>query len=1349
MSQQFIHIPPNAKVVARHGAKSLLGLRDGSTIFVDEATGTVRSGDDHDMMAMTKFSGDHNSEWADERLVAFARSKKSLATTTTISTKAEQKPRKSGGRKKDPTDISQFVGMLPDNFRQWASKWEPGDSLPLLPPGYEGMELCNGLRNEQNVRDNMPGSVSEAVDSMLEMARMPLRAPMDAQKQLEQAYEKGLLGRAIREVSPNMSSLVARARGLWIDSLNKIRCGPGSAAANRFTDIFGSNCNIPPSPKEIAEGVSGVAREARGAAGGVTGAVRETTGDVRATARRAEMIVPVSTAESGILGLDDDVRIREGAGYSPIGNMAGVVFPNGVLTLRGLKDRKERTAKYKKAGRARRSKNRDFLNSGRARGLKDEEILDEKMRELGMDASVGAFGEAYLHDVREFDLNFVAQSGGVLRRERQPISETILGNILRKVADRAMPGASEESKRRWLESERRITLDGLRFSRTNAKDMVILDLLDQLDGFAENYQGHEMLLRNVPIGVYVTGSPNRVNNPAADPLMQVSINGVMNPAFTLSPSELGELSRGEIEPTLGFGFAGPARQSSGYTLVGKPMHVLLEKAAKDVENRDVPTMPVHIMVGIRDDYLGPLRKDTARAFMRSVGDYHLAITPDTDAFIEATLIHEPEHAQDFLRKMGVLLGYADGQEWAERLRRQFVFDSQTGEMIDVADGKMDANGVVEGPVNLWLDARGGSYLRSVLDATFAPIFGDPDQGRIPANIVKLTDDQKALRLFMFYMKHINYGAEMREHFIRYMSSKGFSRKTMAAMFSEVENDLRNRGFENGTINVFTDVLDNVIGEWSETEQDWVPSDRIMPFVGGPDVVQPLPRGMRPVSRKERQALLDFTGSTYAATNDIELMAELGSRISEPNVMQDIDDFVEDPIRNTQKITKKEMIDVLARNVGMDRVERMMGRDPKRRTSASPQSVGSRAGSTFIPRAEPTDMAQEARPALPMRATGTGGPGPSAPTPPTTPSPATGSRPPTSTFVAPKPSTGGPATFDQTRQVVARPRTSRQGRPIVPMEQREPMRPQIAMRPRQQELPSGEVVAGARTQRPRIEILRNPDGTPSEDPFTGEPQVTVVYPGGQRVRRPSGRRESERNANRFNARGTAPQGVPKTQQVGNNVFRYTDSEEREVIDLDPNRPDPSRPVRISENQFADPVYGLIFEEPPGSEFTAEPFDPTTAPRRRRLDPETGELVDVNPPSQPEAIQEVAEQAPQLDRQNMATAMREAKMQATDQSLVDWFTFNVENWADLLTDDTNERQRIAERLRRDLAMLGYDMANFATMASSNPAFINNYVLSALVNQIRSWKSGAGGRTDEEVARIMGIPLWLVQAATDLRE
>lgn len=279
------------------------------------------------------------------------------------------------------------------------------------------------------------------------------------------------------------------------------------------------------------------------------------------------------------------------------------------------------------------------------------------------------------------------------------------------------------------------------------------------------------------------------------------------------------------------------------------------------------------------------------------------------------------------------------------------------------------------------------------------------------------------------------------------------------------------------------------------------------------------------------------------------------------------------------------------------------------------------------------------------------------------------------------------------------------------------------------------------------MTRRPDGSIVEDPFTGQPEVTVVYPGRQRVRRPGGRSESEMG--RFFPRGTSPRGVARTQQISNNVFRHSDSEEREIIDLDPNRPDQSRPVRISETEFVDPVYGLIFSEPEGSEFIAEPFDPSTAPRRRRLDPDTGELIDVNPRPATEERTNLPEPAPSLDRQNMATAMREARMKATDQSLVDWFSFNVENWAELMTENAEERQRISQRLRRDLAMLGYDLTDFAEQARSDSSFISNYVLSALANQVRSWKTGGGGRTDEEVARIMNVPLWVVQAAMDSQD
>lgn len=58
---------------------------------------------------------------------------------------------------------------------------------------------------------------------------------------------KGYLGPTIKD-NPNLSSVgsrAARAAGVIVDSLGKLRCPPGTPNANQFTDMQMSNCLIP------------------------------------------------------------------------------------------------------------------------------------------------------------------------------------------------------------------------------------------------------------------------------------------------------------------------------------------------------------------------------------------------------------------------------------------------------------------------------------------------------------------------------------------------------------------------------------------------------------------------------------------------------------------------------------------------------------------------------------------------------------------------------------------------------------------------------------------------------------------------------------------------------------------------------------------------------------------------------------------------------------------------------------------------------------------------------------------------------------------------------------------------
>jgi len=139
-------------------------------------------------------------------------------------------------------------------YEEYIKTWEPGDPLPLIPPG-KVLHICKFHPNQLAVS----GEVYETQERYKNSVKLKSGQPSD--------IEYKILGRKLKE---NVESLLSRAiratgRGLWVDDKNKLRCPPGSPNANQFTDITGSNCLIP-SPRQAAQSGS---RAVRGAVTGV------------------------------------------------------------------------------------------------------------------------------------------------------------------------------------------------------------------------------------------------------------------------------------------------------------------------------------------------------------------------------------------------------------------------------------------------------------------------------------------------------------------------------------------------------------------------------------------------------------------------------------------------------------------------------------------------------------------------------------------------------------------------------------------------------------------------------------------------------------------------------------------------------------------------------------------------------------------------------------------------------------------------------------------------------------------------------------------------------------------------
>lgn len=163
---------------------------------------------------------------------------------------------------KKPRDVSKAtvpaVSVKP--YKQWLESWQPGDPLPLIPPGFK-VNLCDDMGNgklvDRSVKDR-PSRFGPMNESELAVSEM---------------MNQKSLGPKIKDSVYSLLSMVAKARGLWVDDKNKLRCPPGTPNANQFTDITGSNCLIPVAVKPKGVATSGARLARRAATAGLVGAM--------------------------------------------------------------------------------------------------------------------------------------------------------------------------------------------------------------------------------------------------------------------------------------------------------------------------------------------------------------------------------------------------------------------------------------------------------------------------------------------------------------------------------------------------------------------------------------------------------------------------------------------------------------------------------------------------------------------------------------------------------------------------------------------------------------------------------------------------------------------------------------------------------------------------------------------------------------------------------------------------------------------------------------------------------------------------------------------------------------------
>ena len=140
-------------------------------------------------------------------------------------------------------------------YEQFLIDWEPGDPLPLFPPGKK-LILCKF--GSDTMRDGDERYIDDP--------ELTYKAYKSNKKTADEEFiEFKNLGPKIKEGLLSLLGRVARSRGLWVDDKNKLRCPAGTPNANQFTDITGANCFVP-SPQTAAQSGARAARRVLGTA---------------------------------------------------------------------------------------------------------------------------------------------------------------------------------------------------------------------------------------------------------------------------------------------------------------------------------------------------------------------------------------------------------------------------------------------------------------------------------------------------------------------------------------------------------------------------------------------------------------------------------------------------------------------------------------------------------------------------------------------------------------------------------------------------------------------------------------------------------------------------------------------------------------------------------------------------------------------------------------------------------------------------------------------------------------------------------------------------------------------------
>jgi len=986
MSPTPFNVPLNAKMVAKHGTTFVYALKDGRIAFVDHARNRMFLDGSRDVGSGTYGSG-HNSAWADARLTAVAAKggSASFAMTKALKPKQSRSPvaePEPPGEDLPDEPFARMLPFIPKKFLDWAASYEVGDPLPPMMPGYGSVTLCEKNINDDSYSQDEYG-VEQVVDAGLRALGVPevnpalAFAPEPETKSMPPFEQKGILGREIRDMARNVMDSILRARGLWKDELNKIRCGSGPNA-NRFTDIFGTGCDVPGA--NILGNVVGAVRgvvdvpgpvdEIVGRAEGAREKLADAADGPDVPGSRPSLAERLRARLTGVRGgHTPHYEADRPNDLDPAAGMIDTIAARrserfGFIGLRSLVSRNKQREREKRATERAKKIRRMFeefigsdehkrwaadfeLRTGRA--PHPGEQIDQFVRHHGWtgsfkDAQGNALVDAYRRPIGSFmgGADTAVVNGAI--RDDLTLFEAIVEQIVHapennglmfdQKSDRAKERLRKEAAERLAE-----------YMLMTAEGMLNTGGPAKLPDGTDNPEHKKRFAEVIPTFIRIKHWRDRSAAPDSN-LKDASVITAVTGFF----GDEGFVERPHLDDMTPFPY-NPGSEPLDHLNGATPLWLL----------NSGDSVPFMATITIDPKWFADsqYQKDSLTGFSFD----HLGMDPKREAFLMHTADHELSHIDDFAQRLGNKLGYFSSSagygeaEWKERLSRQ-RFDPASGSWIDRID-------------------LGRDYVRLAEKDASGEIFGYRPVSYLGQQIEKLqqvldpaalkTPYEKKKALWEFYMFNIQFDSQVESAFARWLANEAprhggqrLSKEAQAKMLEQIREELAIRGYtdEHGIplLNFWRDFLDTPLGRWNKDEgrfefpynpltgrRDTTPFNlidgRLGPLSGATN--QPVhPRSLVPgdVDTPFGQARLDnlvsnmlhgFIGGTYAGENDYEFAAELRSHLNKQGALAEIREFLADTERNSHNLDENTFMTLVARYVGQDEVYRLYGKKAPR------------------------------------------------------------------------------------------------------------------------------------------------------------------------------------------------------------------------------------------------------------------------------------------------------------------------------------------------------------------------------------------------------------------------------------